>query len=87
MEYSGYRAYKFMDSKEVSLRQRVFDLEDFGEIVNSAVSTFKSKTSLLFETLCGINADRDTLALVLAFGHCLNIFEVANSPGKELNFR
>lgn len=84
IECSGYGAYKFMDSKEVGLRQRIFDLKDLGEIINSAMSTFESKTSLLFEALGGINANRDTLALVLAFGHSLNVFEVANSPRKKL---
>ena len=85
MECSEYKAYKFMDSKKIGLRQRIFNLKDFGEIVNSAMSTFESKSSLLFEALRGINANRDTLALVLAFGHSLNVFEVANSPRKKLD--
>lgn len=74
-----------MDSKKIGLRQRIFNLKDFREIVNSAMSTFESKTSLLFEALGGINANRDTLALVLAFGHSLNVFEVANSPRQKLD--
>jgi hypothetical protein len=73
--------YEFVNSQEISLGERVLDLKDLGEIVDGAMSTFQRKTSLVLETPCGIDANRNALTLVLALGHGLNIFKVTNCPG------
>jgi hypothetical protein len=74
-----------VDSQEISLGERVFNLKDLREIVNRTVSTFQRKASLILETSCGIDANRNALALVLALGHGLNIFKVTNCPSQKLH--
>jgi hypothetical protein len=75
---------ELMHGQEVRLGQGVFDLKNLGKVVNSLVSTFKSKPGLSFETLGRVNADRDALSLVFTFCESFDIVKVTNCPGQEL---
>lgn len=73
-----------MNGKEISLGQRIFDLEDLGEVVNGAVGTFQGKAGLILQALCSVDTNRYALALVLALGHCFDVVEITDSPSKQL---
>ena len=81
---SAATTYKLMHGQKIGLGQGVLDFEDLGEVVDSAVRTLQSKASLVLQAASGINSNWDTLALVLALGHSLDIFEVTNCPGEKL---
>lgn len=73
-------SYKFVNGKEISLWQGIFDFEHFGEVINCAMGTFQGETGLVLEASRGINTNRNTLALVFALRHCFNVIEVTDSP-------
>lgn len=76
--------YKLVYSQKIRLGQRILDLENFREIVNGAVGTFQSKTSLVLQAASCVDPNGDALALVLALSHSLNIFEVTHGPSEKL---
>lgn len=78
-------AYKLVHGQKVSLGQRILDLEDFREIVDGAVSTLQSKTSLVLQAAGCVDPNGNTLAFVLALSHSLNIFEITHCPSKKLD--
>lgn len=74
-----------MDGKQISLGQRILNLENLRKVINCTVGTVQRKSSLVLETPGSVHPDRDAFTLVLALGHCLDIFKVANCPSKELS--
>lgn len=52
-------AYKLMDCKEISLRQRIINLEHLGEVVHSPSCTVQRQLALILETSCCIDTDGD----------------------------
>lgn len=78
---------KFVDRQEIRLGQWVLDLEDLRKVVDRPMSTLQRKPSLILEAPRGVDANRDALALILALGHRLNIFEIANCPCQKLQER
>lgn len=73
-----------MHGQEVGLGQRVLNLEDFGKVVDSLMSTLQRQASLILEASGCVDANRNALASVLTLGHSLDIFEVAYSPSQKL---
>lgn len=48
------------------------------------MSTFQGEASLFLEALGGVDTNWDTLSLVLATCHCLNVIEITDCPRKKL---
>lgn len=77
-------AYKFMNSEQIRLGQRIIDFEDLREIIKGLMGAFQSESSLFLETPGGINSHWDAGTVVLAFSHGFHVFEVTESPSKQL---
>lgn len=76
--------YKFMYSQQVRLGKRILNFKDFREIIHRTVSALQGKARLILETPCGIDSDWNTLSLILALSHGLDIFKVTNGPSQKL---
>lgn len=74
-----------MHGEKISLGERILDLEDFREIIDSTVRTLKRKFSLVLEASSGVDANRNALALVFTLGHGLDVLEVTNCPREKLH--
>jgi hypothetical protein len=74
-----------MYSKKITFRQHVFDIEYFTEMFNDLDSIVKSELTLLDKSLCSVDADRDSFAVISCYlGERFDVLEVADSIGKEL---
>lgn len=76
--------YKFMDGQEIDLWERVVNLKDLGEVVHDLVTVVQGKASLLLQSACCVNSDRDVLSIVLALCERFHIFEIANCPCQKI---
>ena len=76
---------KFMDGKEITFRQHILDIKYFAEMVDDLDGILKPELTLLDESLCRVDSNRDAFAVISCFlSKRFNILEFANCVCQEL---
>ncbi len=75
---------EFVDSKKIRFGQRIVNVENLGEEVDSLRGVLQSPAALLLETASSVDANGELLAVVATVGEGFDILKVANSPGKKI---
>jgi hypothetical protein len=71
--------------KEITFRQHVLNIEYFTKMIDDLDSIVKSELALLDKSLCGVDTDRDSFALIsCCLSECFDVFKVSDCIGKEL---
>jgi hypothetical protein len=73
-----------VDSDHIGFGQGVVNTKGLREEIKSLVGMLKGESTLLFKTTSSIDANRNALAIILAFCEGLDILEIADGPCRKL---